>query len=194
MSSRFSFYQVPRYAVGISMGLMPLLSHAAASHAFENSLANAISWVAVTAMPVVALYLFWKIHVLPEVIAEKRHHPQAEAIKVLCLLSLVFGGLLWPIAWLWAYMRPIQIPVVRGRRKRDPWHASLYGDEESASHHGHHHTQAHAASSDGDATIDRNGDAQSGGSEQANASVGGSGRSLGPRDAVREGIRKGEGA
>jgi len=25
---------------------------------------------------------------------------------VLCLLSLVFGGLLWPIAWLWAYTKP----------------------------------------------------------------------------------------
>ena len=26
---------------------------------------------------------------------------------MLCLLSLVFGGLLWPIAWLWAYTRPV---------------------------------------------------------------------------------------
>ena len=25
-------------------------------------------------------------------------------IRTLCLLSLVFGGLLWPIAWLWAYL------------------------------------------------------------------------------------------
>jgi hypothetical protein len=23
------------------------------------------------------------------------------------LLSLVFGGLLWPIAWLWAYTKPV---------------------------------------------------------------------------------------
>ncbi len=50
--------------------------------------------------------IFWKLHVLPEKIAAARHHPQRDAIHVLCLLSLAFGGLLWPLAWLWAYARP----------------------------------------------------------------------------------------
>ncbi|HTJ91581.1 MAG TPA: DUF3302 domain-containing protein [Pararobbsia sp.] len=113
------------------MGLLPLVSHAASAHPFEDTLANAISWVAITVMPVVAIYLFWKIHVLPEVIAEKRHHPQAEAIKVLCLLSLVFGGLLWPLAWLWAYMKPIQVPIVRGTRRATTAHErSSYPDSD----------------------------------------------------------------
>jgi hypothetical protein len=44
----------------------------------------------------------WIVHVLPEKIAHKRHHPRRDAIQTLCLLSLVFGGLLWPLAWLWA--------------------------------------------------------------------------------------------
>ncbi|MEJ0003644.1 MAG: DUF3302 domain-containing protein [Pararobbsia sp.] len=105
-------------ATGFGVALSPAFAHAAPAHAFEDTLANALSWVAITVMPLVAIYLFWKIHVLPEVIAEKRHHPQAEAIRVLCLLSLVFGGLLWPLAWLWAYMKPIEVPVVRGRSKR----------------------------------------------------------------------------
>ena len=26
---------------------------------------------------------------------------------MLCLLSLAFGGLLWPLAWLWAYTKPV---------------------------------------------------------------------------------------
>jgi hypothetical protein len=47
------------------------------------------------------------VHILPEKIAHKRNHPQFEAIRTLCLLSLVFGGLLWPFAWLWAYSRPV---------------------------------------------------------------------------------------
>jgi hypothetical protein len=34
-------------------------------------------------------------------------HPQTKAIQCLCLLSLCFGGLLWPIAWLWAYTKPV---------------------------------------------------------------------------------------
>ena len=58
-------------------------------------------------VPALLIYVFWMVHILPEKIAEKRGHPQADAIKTLCLLSLVFGGLLWPIAWLWAYTRPV---------------------------------------------------------------------------------------
>jgi hypothetical protein len=105
-------------ACGLGAVLLPGLAHAGSAHPFEDGLANALSWFALTVMPVLALYLFWKVHVLPEVIAEKRHHPQVEAIRVLCLLSLVFGGLLWPLAWLWAYMKPIEVPIVRSRRKR----------------------------------------------------------------------------
>ena len=33
--------------------------------------------------------------------------PADAAIQCLCLLSLCFGGLLWPIAWLWAYTKPV---------------------------------------------------------------------------------------
>ncbi|CAB3781585.1 DUF3302 domain-containing protein [Pararobbsia alpina] len=105
-------------ACGLGAVLLPSVAQAGSTHPFEDGLANALSWVALTVMPLVGVYLFWKIHVLPEVIAEKRHHPQAEAIRVLCLLSLVFGGLLWPLAWLWAYMKPIEVPIVRSRRKR----------------------------------------------------------------------------
>jgi hypothetical protein len=58
-------------------------------------------------VPAVLIYLFWMVHILPEKYAEKRGHPQLSAIKTLCFLSLVFGGLLWPIAWLWAFSKPV---------------------------------------------------------------------------------------
>jgi hypothetical protein len=58
-------------------------------------------------VPALLVYVFWMVHILPEKIAERRGHPQADAIKTLCLLSLVFGGMLWPIAWLWAYSKPV---------------------------------------------------------------------------------------
>src|SRR5688572_12232037 len=58
-------------------------------------------------VPGLLIYVFWMVHILPEKIAERRGHPQADAIKTLCLLSLFFGGLLWPIAWLWAYSKPV---------------------------------------------------------------------------------------
>jgi hypothetical protein len=66
------------------------------------------------AAPVIAITVFWLVHILPEKIAEKRHHPQAHAIKTLCLLSLFFGGLLWPLAWLWAYSRPVFYKMAYG--------------------------------------------------------------------------------
>ncbi|MEG0819309.1 MAG: DUF3302 domain-containing protein, partial [Brevundimonas sp.] len=72
-----------------------------------DSAANVISWIAILIVPVVLIGAFWWVHIMPEKIAEKREHPQLAAIKVLCLLSLVFGGLLWPLAWVWAYTRPV---------------------------------------------------------------------------------------
>src|SRR6185436_45434 len=77
-------------------------------------------------VPGLLIALFWMVHILPEKIAYKRGHPQADAIKTLCLLSLVFGGLLWPIAWLWAYSKPVMHQLAYGTdRVTHPGH----GDE-----------------------------------------------------------------
>lgn len=71
-----------------------------------DKIANGITWVVLIIAPIIGITVFWLVHILPEKIAEKKGHPQAKAIQCLCLLSLVFGGLLWPIAWLWAYTKP----------------------------------------------------------------------------------------
>jgi hypothetical protein len=68
----------------------------------------------------VLIVAFWLVHILPEQIAHKRNHPQFEAIRTLCLLSLVFGGLLWPIAWLWAYSKPVLHKMAYGTDKLHP--------------------------------------------------------------------------
>jgi CBS domain containing-hemolysin-like protein len=65
-------------------------------------------------VPVVAVVVFWLVHILPEKIAEKKKHPQTHAIQCLCLMSLVFGGLLWPLAWLWAYSKPVFYKMAYG--------------------------------------------------------------------------------
>ena len=72
-----------------------------------DSIANGISWVVLVIAPIIGIAVFWLVHILPEKIAEKKKHPQTHAIQCLCLLSLCFGGLLWPIAWLWAYTKPV---------------------------------------------------------------------------------------
>ena len=76
--------------------------------------ADILAWVVLVIAPVIAIAVFWLVHILPEKIAENRHHPQAPAIKTLCLLSLVFGGMLWPFAWLWAYSRPVLYKMAYG--------------------------------------------------------------------------------
>ena len=87
--------------------------------------ANVIAIVVLIVVPIVAIVVFWLVHVLPEKIAHKRHHPQRDAIQVLCLLSLVFGGLLWPLAWLWAYTKPVMHKLAYGTDKHEDYYAEL---------------------------------------------------------------------
>jgi hypothetical protein len=93
--------------------------------------ADVITWVVLIVAPIIAIAVFWIVHILPEKIAEERKHPQAKAIQTLCLLSLVFGGLLWPIAWLWAYSKPVLYKLAYGTDTVEPEHGG--GTQPSAS-------------------------------------------------------------
>ena len=90
-----------------------------------DTAANVLSWIVLVIVPIIGIVIFWMVHVLPEKIAHKRHHPQVQAIQTLCLLSLVFGGLLWPIAWLWAYTRPVAYKLAYGTEKHEDYHTEL---------------------------------------------------------------------
>jgi CBS domain containing-hemolysin-like protein len=90
-----------------------------------DKVADVMAIVVLIIVPVVVIVVFWLVHVLPERFAEQRHHPQAAAIQVLCLLSLVFGGLLWPIAWLWAFTKPVAYRVAYGTDKAEEWHEEM---------------------------------------------------------------------
>jgi CBS domain containing-hemolysin-like protein len=84
-----------------------------------DTAADILAIVVLFLVPAVGIVVFWIVHVLPEKIAEKRHHPQTAAITTLCLLSLVFGGLLWPIAWLWAFTKPVVHRMAYGTDKHE---------------------------------------------------------------------------
>ncbi len=90
-----------------------------------DTAATYIAWFVIIVMPIGAIVLFWMVHVLPEKIAKKRHHPQKDAIHTLCLLSLLFGGLLWPLAWLWAYMKPVNYQLAYGTDKHEDYFHEL---------------------------------------------------------------------
>jgi hypothetical protein len=82
-----------------------------------DKVADVLTWVVLVIAPIVGIGVFLLIHILPEKIAEKKQHPQAKAIQCLCLLSLVFGGILWPLAWLWAYTKPVLHRMAYGTDK-----------------------------------------------------------------------------
>jgi heme/copper-type cytochrome/quinol oxidase subunit 2 len=110
-------------AVGAFVLLLP--SPAAASllpPEMEDKLADILAVVVLLLVPIVGIVLFWLVHVMPEKIAHKNHHPQFEAIRTLCLLSLVFGGLLWPLAWLWAYTKPVGYKLAYGTDKHPDYY------------------------------------------------------------------------
>ena len=90
-----------------------------------DAVANGIAWVVLVVVPIIGIAVFWIVHVMPEKIAHKRHHPQVAAIHTLCLLSLVFGGLLWPIAWLWAFTRPTAYRLAYGTDKHESYHLEM---------------------------------------------------------------------
>ena len=87
---------------------LPTRVHASLFHGETlDSIANVISWVAIIIAPIIGLTLFWLVHILPEKIAHKKKHPQTKLVQCLCLMSLVFGGILWPLAWILAYSKPV---------------------------------------------------------------------------------------
>ena len=93
-----------------------------------DTVANVLAIVVLIFVPIAGIYLFWMVHILPEKVAEKRHHPQKDAIKTLCLLSLLFGGLLWPIAWLWAYSKPVMHKLAYGTDKHEDFYKEAAPD------------------------------------------------------------------
>ena len=117
---------VKKLAAGWLIALAASPAHAAflAGEALDTA-ADILAIVVLFLVPVVAIVVFWIVHVLPEKIAHRRHHPQQEAITTLCLLSLVFGGLLWPLAWLWAYTKPIGYRIAYGTDKSDEYYDSM---------------------------------------------------------------------
>ena len=107
VSSRFTFT-----AAVLALAALTLPSAAVASFLppeMMDKAAMGLAWFVICVVPIGAIALFWLVHVLP-------------AIHTLCLLSLAFGGLLWPLAWLWAYTKPAGYRLAYGTEKHDDYY------------------------------------------------------------------------
>ena len=89
-----------------------------------DTAADVLAWVVLILAPIIGIAVFLLVHILPEKIAEKRKHPQAKVVQVLCILSLFFGGLLWPLAWLLAYTKPVLYKIAYGTDTVEPEHGA----------------------------------------------------------------------
>ena len=115
-----------RSVVALWAALLPGLAQASfLSGDALDAFANGLSWFILFAVPIAAIGLFFYVHVLPELIAERNHHPHKHSIKVLCILSLFFGGMLWPFAWLWAYTKPIGYRAIYGTEKHEDYYHEM---------------------------------------------------------------------
>lgn len=120
---QFVFRCVLRWLVTAGLAGMSLAAQAALFKGEAlDKVADIMAIVVLLIVPPIVIAIFWLVHVLPEKIAHKKHHPQTDAITTLCLLSLFFGGLLWPLAWLWAYSKPVLYKAAYGTDKSDEFH------------------------------------------------------------------------
>ena len=116
---RFDSLRLRRSALRLLYLALLLFAAPARAAGFQDAMADVVAVVVLIIVPIGAIVVFWLVHVLPEKIAHKRHHPQTAAITTLCLLSLVFGGLLWPLAWLWAFTKPVGYRLAYGTDKHE---------------------------------------------------------------------------
>ena len=54
------------------------------------------------------VYIIYRIHLIPGIIAENRNHPQKEAIHILAWCGLILFPL-WLLALTWAYKKPMKL-------------------------------------------------------------------------------------
>jgi hypothetical protein len=130
-----AMYEFLRRCTLVSIAAVTLLPSTALASHFQgetlDKIADVLTWIVIIVAPIIGIAVFWMVHILPEKIAEKRVTPQEKGIQCLCLLSLIFGGLLWPLAWLWTYAKPTLYKLAYGTDKVD-WHAEKEHKQESA--------------------------------------------------------------
>ena len=59
------------------------------------------------------IWLYMVLAAIPGKTARERGHPQADAINVLAWVGLLLGAVPLLIALVWAYMKPVSLPVTQ---------------------------------------------------------------------------------
>jgi hypothetical protein len=68
------------------------------------SFLDVFALIVLAVLLIAAIVVIGVLGALPGRIARSRRHPQADAIAVGGWLGLLFGGVLWPVVMIWAYV------------------------------------------------------------------------------------------
>jgi Protein of unknown function (DUF3302) len=72
---------------------------------------DAFAFVVFAILIVAAVIVIVKLGQLPGQLARKWGHPQAAAINAASWIGIATGGLLWPLAFIWAFLIPTARPA-----------------------------------------------------------------------------------
>ena len=64
-----------------------------------------------------AVGIFLILGMAPGYVARKRGHPWAQAVSVAGWITLIFGFVLWPLAFVWAY---VDVPARPAKDRPEP--------------------------------------------------------------------------
>jgi hypothetical protein len=86
---------------------------------------DAFAFVVFAILIFVGVIIVVNLGKLPGQLAQKWNHPQAGAINAMSCIGIATGGLLWPIAFIWAFTNPDRqgpvepgAPATRGNAQR----------------------------------------------------------------------------
>ena len=68
---------------------------------------DAFAFVVFAVLIFVGVIIVVNLGKLPGQLAHKWNHPQASAINAMSWIGIATGGLLWPVAFIWAFTTPL---------------------------------------------------------------------------------------
>ncbi|MCJ9700128.1 DUF3302 domain-containing protein [Bradyrhizobium sp. SHOUNA76] len=79
---------------------------------------DAFAFVVFAVLILVGVIIIVTLGKLPGQLAHKWNHPQAGAINAMSWIGIATGGLLWPVAFIWAFTTPFgtKSPVGDGKQ------------------------------------------------------------------------------
>ena len=124
--SKHIFLAICRWAAALAAAFAALPAHASflSGEALDTA-ADMIAIVVLIVVPVVVIVVFWLVHVLPEKIAEKRHHPQTRRSRRCACCRSCSAGCCGRSRGCGPSRKPVGYKVAYGTDKHDDYYVEM---------------------------------------------------------------------